>query len=453
MNYDQLVLEYLDFEIPPYIRRDEVRLDLPRPARNNVIYTITGVRRCGKTYRMYQLMDDLVAQGVPREKIFHFTFDDDRLEPMGDTTATDVFDAYLRLIPDARQGCYLLFDEIQEAPNWTKFVRRVAEQYPVTVVLTGSSSKLMSRDIPTHLRGRSVAAEMWPLSFREYCDFHQVDHTSRVSTFSSRVGQGLREAFDSYLDEGGFPAVQGLDKTLRMQLLQAYQAEIVTKDVVERFETTSLRVAGRFARNAVRSTGLSFSVNAQLKDIRNSGMSVSTEKAYALLADLEDSHLLFKVTDYELSIKENPKVAYKVYAVDPGLALAVAPASHLDIGQRLETAVFLELKRRYGADRMRVISRYSGEGCPECDFVVGDVAMGEQYQLIQVAAELMDARDPEKNKKRVKRELGNIDAAMRNTGLAESTVVTLYEEEEVQMEHGVIHVVPAWKWFALPAVL
>ena len=79
--------------------------------------------------------------------------------------------------------------------------------------------------------------------------------------------------------------------------------------------------------------------------------------------------------------------------------------------------------------------------------------MGEQYQLIQVAAELMDARDPEKSKKRVKRELGNIDAAMRNTGLAESTVVTLYEEEEVQMEHGVIHVVPAWKWFALPAVL
>ena len=95
MNYDQLVIEYLDFEIPPYIRRDEVRLDLPRPARNNVIYTITGVRRCGKTYRMYQLMDDLVVQGVPREKIFHFTFDDDRLEPMGDTTATDVFDAYL----------------------------------------------------------------------------------------------------------------------------------------------------------------------------------------------------------------------------------------------------------------------------------------------------------------------------------------------------------------------
>lgn len=450
MNYDQLILEYLDFQIPPYIRRDEVALDLPQPARNNIIYAITGVRRCGKTYRMYQLMDDLVTRGVPRERILHLTFDDERLEPMEDSVATNVFDTYLRLVPEARQGCYLLLDEIQEAPNWIRFVRRVSEQYPVTIVLTGSSSKLLSRDIPSQLRGRSLAVDMWPLSFREYCDFHRIDRTSHGGVFPSRTGQGLREALDAYLDEGGFPAVQGMDKTLRMQLLQAYQAEVVTKDVVERFETTSLRVAGRFARSAVRATGLTFSVNAQLKDIRAAGMSVSTERLYALLDDLEDSHLLFKVTNYELSIKENPKSAYKVYAVDPGLALAVAPASHLDMGQRLETAVFLELKRRYGADRMRAISSYSGPGCPECDFVVGDVALEGEYQLIQVAVELGDARESAQSKRRRARELGNLDAAMRNTGLTEGTIVTLYEEAEEQVEHGVIHVVPAWKWFSLP---
>lgn len=242
--------------------------------------------------------------------------------------------------------------------------------------------------------------------------------------------------------------MQGLEKTLRMQLLQAYQAEIVTKDVVERFETTSLRVAGRFARNTVRSTGMTFSVNAQLKEIRKAGMSVSSENLYALLDDLEDSHLLFKVSNYEHSIKENPKSAYKVYAVDPGLALAVAPASHLDIGQRLETAVYVELKRRYGTDRMRVISSYSGPDCPECDFIVGDVMLEEQYQLIQVVAKLADEGNPEQTKKRLKRELGNLDAAMRNTNLPESTVITLYEEAERRTEHGMVHIVPAWKWFA-----
>lgn len=447
MSYESLVAEYLDFVPPELITRDEVALEVPAPAKNNIIYALTGVRRSGKTYRLYQLMNELVARGVPRDLIFYFSFDDDRLAPLDQATASQVLEAYLGIVPTAREGFYLLLDEVQEAPEWERFVRRVSESFKVTIVITGSSSKLLSRDIPTHLRGRSLAVEMWPLSFAEYCDFHAIDRKGRGGTWSGAAAARLKSAFDKYLEVGGFPAVQELSPLTRTQMLQGYQAEIITKDVFERFGSASLRAGERFARNAVRSTALAFSVNAQLKALRAAGVSTSTASLYSLLEDLEDAHLLFKVSDYELSIKENPKAAYKVYSVDAGLALAVAPASHLDIGQRLETAVFIELKRRFGQDRMSAICRYSGPGCPEVDFVVGDVALGEQYQLIQVCVELGDARHSKEAAGRVKRELGNLDSAMRNTGLTEGTIITLGEERDEKTEHGVVHVVPAWKWF------
>lgn len=324
---------------------------------------------------MYQLMGDLIASGVPRELVFHFTFDDDRLEPLANDTASQVLEAYFRLVPQAREGCYLLFDEIQDLPNWTKFVRRISEQHETTIVLTGSSSKLLSRDIPSHLRGRSLATEMWPLSFKEFCAFRSIDRRQYGGVHTAATSARLEAAFADYLEVGGFPAVQQLGAHTRIRMLQTYASEILTKDVVERFGTTSLRIAERFARNALRSTGLRFSVNAQLKDIRRSNLSVSDERLYALLDDLEDSHLVFRTSSHSLSIKENPKAAYRVYSVDAGLALAVAPAGHLDRGQRLETAVYVELKRRSGSNRLNAITSYSGEGCPEVDFLVGDVEL------------------------------------------------------------------------------
>ena len=178
-------------------------------------------------------------------------------------------------------------------------------------------------------------------------------------------------------------------------MLQAYAEQVVTKDVIERFGTVQYRVGRRFARTALRSTGLPFSVNKQVKVLRSMGISVGTEGAYALLDDLEDAHLVFWVGDYSLSVRDNPRSVRKAYAVDPGLALAVAPASHLDVGQRLETTVFVELKRRYGMDRDGVIASYHAPDCPEVDFVVGDAELEEQYALIQVTE---DVGDPEGDK-------------------------------------------------------
>lgn len=166
----------------------------------------------------------------------------------------------------------------------------------------------------------------------------------------------------------------------------------MTKDVLERFGSASFRAGRRLALGALWSTGLKFSVNKHVKAMRSAGISVSSESAYALLDDFEDARLLFKVADYSLSIRDNPKAARKMYSVDQGLSYAVAPANHVDLGQRLETAVFMELKRRYGADRDRVIARYHSAGCPEVDFIIGDVLLGAECELVQTAVESGAAR-------------------------------------------------------------
>lgn len=441
--YESIIAEYLDMSLPTYVPRDDCGIKLSAPARNNPIQVIVGVRRCGKTYYLYQLMDGLIKNGWKRDLLFHLSLDDDRFRPYPDHLLSDLLDEYFTMVPDAKKGCYLFLDEIQDIPDWESFIRRVSEQYPVSIVLTGSSSKLLSHDIPTLLRGRALSYEMWPLSFKEYMRFHKIDPPKHNGVFTKQDDLRLKDAFLRYLDTGGFPGVQNMDALDRTRMLQSYAEQIVAKDIVERFESATLRVAERFAMNALRSTGLSFSVNKELKRMRSTGLPGNSAKLYALLDDLEDANLVFHISDYERSVKENPKSAYKVYSVDPGLSLAVAPASHIDIGQRLESAIFIELKRRIAGMRDRAITSYSGTGCPEVDFLIGDVLMEKEYQLIQVAVE---TGSDEPSSKKFRSEVGNLTTAMRLTNLEEGWMITLAKNEEITTPSGHIHVVPAWQW-------
>ena len=116
--YESLVAEYLGFQIPTFIPRKSLLKQLPKPKQRNMITTLIGVRRCGKTFHLFQTMSELLRAGIPRNRLFYFPFDDDRLGELDGLTASKVLDAYYALVPDAIEGCYLFFDEIQDMPNW-----------------------------------------------------------------------------------------------------------------------------------------------------------------------------------------------------------------------------------------------------------------------------------------------------------------------------------------------
>ena len=136
--------------------------DVQKPRRGNLVNMIAGVRRCGKTYRLYQEMGSLLAAGVDRRSILYLNFDDERLMPYETEVLDDVIATYESLYPAALDGCYLFFDEIQEVPGWGTFLRRLVDTREATIYVTGSSSRMLSSEMPSELRGRSITRELFP---------------------------------------------------------------------------------------------------------------------------------------------------------------------------------------------------------------------------------------------------------------------------------------------------
>lgn len=433
--------------IPSFFERD-LDLGTPQePARGNLVQVIVGVRRCGKTYRLYQEMQRLVDAGVSLESILYFNFDDERFKPYDASLLNDVVEAYFAMFPQAKtEGAYFFFDEVQEVPEWGAFMRRMVDTQKATIYVTGSSSKMLSLDLATEFRGRSLSREMFPMSFAEFVRFHDYSVDVRkargaTALSSSDVAQ-LRNACSAYLEKGGFIATQNLETSDAIQLLQDYANRTVNYDVIERYSITNPRAASLFLARCIASSGRELSVNKVVNEFKSRGISISRETLSRLLSYYEDAYLLFSVREQSVALAENPRSVSKLYAVDPAMFGAFSPARATDAGQRLETAVFDKLRREAFTGRSNVISRAmvgSNSRRHEIDFVVGDALLGEEPQLIQVSTSIEDEAAR-------KRELSALEAGMRRFETDQAILVTFNDDEEVEISSGTIRIVPAWRW-------
>lgn len=454
----ELVRERLTEEIPPVVRRREIMGDLPAPERFNRVDIIVGMRRSGKTFYLFQRMRSLAEQGVPRSRMLYFDFSDDRLPDSGNLI-DEVIDEYWRQAPEARsEGAYLFLDEVQDCDEWQGACRRIAEHERVSLVVTGSSSKVSPGEIATQFRGRSHTHEMLPLSFAEYLRFHEgelpdgsnADELSGAdgrAAFSPAERTALESLFDRYLVTGGFPAVQNDSRAVRIEVLQGYVRDVVARDVADRFDRLSVPLATQMALLVLRSTARELSVNGLVDALKAAGHRIGWEKASEMAALLSQAYLYFELREYSRTPLAGGTNPPKAYAIDPGLAYAVSRASQEDIGLRLETAAYLELRRRMAGRRTDSISSYTEPTARrrKVDFLVGESFAGESepaspYALYQVALNLDDGKTR-------RRELESLDAAMAQTGLGEGTVITLRESGVERAEHGSIQIVPAWRWF------
>ena len=161
----------LDFEqqgIPEVFERDLDLGPIQKPQRGNLAKVVVGSRRCGKTFRLYQEMHSILAEGYPLSSIMYFNFEDERLKPYSSALLSDVVDTYFAIHPNAKtDGCFLFFDEIQEVPDWSLFLRRIIDSTNATVYVTGSSSKMLSSELKSEFLGRALSRELFPLSFSE----------------------------------------------------------------------------------------------------------------------------------------------------------------------------------------------------------------------------------------------------------------------------------------------
>lgn len=432
------IVNFFDGAVPRVVPRDLDIGKLPTPGYNNRVVIVSGMRRSGKTFYLYQKIEELQRQGVDRRCMLYFNFDDDRLIDCGDSLLDDVLETFYRLSSEARaKGAYFFFDEIQEVKNWGMFLRRVVDTEKATIVVTGSSSKLLSADIATEFRGRSITYELLPLSFAEHLRFAGEEAVGD-SPSTSVEASARSSAFDNYLERGGFPDVQDDDDQVAVSVLQGYARDTVVRDVIERYGMNNVTGSLWFATRAIASSGRTLSVTKLAQTAKSMHVTLSRPTMYDLLARFEEAHLLFRVRDFTRALSTSTS-QWKVYAVDPGLFRAMSPAPSQDVGQALETAVYLDLRRRLRSFRNGTISCYRTADGREVDFIVGDAAGLAPYELVQVSVSLDDARTRE-------REVQALARACDECGLGKGTIVTLREEDQLQVDGVAIDVVPAWKW-------
>lgn len=421
--FDDLVADSHARALPELTPRTVQLPWLPRKAD-----AIVGMRRTGKTWLLFAKMRELVASGTPREDLLYVNFEDERL---GDVTAADlskIVDAHHRARASTGPGAFF-FDEIQLVEGWERFVRRLVDTEDAHVCVTGSSAKLLSREIASSLRGRSLATEVFPFSFVEALS-HAGTRVPRRPSAGQRTS--LQRAFTDYLRRGGFPEVQGLAEPTRVRVLQDYLDVAILRDLVERHSITNANTLRRFVRQLMNSPAALVSVHKLYGDLKSQGLSVSKDSLYAWLDHVQDAYVFFTVpvhTSSERVRQTNPR---KVYAVDAGLVTACARRGSADTGPLLETTVFAELRRR--TMEIAYVRTASGR---EVDFLTPE-------GLVQVCASMDDDATRE-------REMRALREAMSELGLREATIVTLHEEREERVPEGTIHVTSAWRWLLAPA--
>jgi predicted AAA+ superfamily ATPase len=414
---------------PPALTRRDVWL----PAVANKATAVIGMRRAGKTSLLWQILADRLEEGAPRSALLYFSFEDERLVGMQAQDLDLLIEEYYRLYPQwrDRQQVTFFLDEIQIVPGWEVFVRRILDTEKIRLFLSGSSARLLSREVATSMRGRAMEAVVLPFSFRE-----SLRHAGREPrTAADRLVKSERSMLDSHLSiflrEGGFPEAQGLDMRNRFELLRGYIDVVLLRDVVERHSVSQPVVLRWLVRQLLGNAAGSFSVNKFYVDLKSQGYSVGKDTLHSYLGYLEDAFLLYSLpiaADTERRRRVNPR---KIYPVDTGLIPVFDRSGKANIGHMLETAVFLELVR-HGAE-MAYVRTARGF---EVDFFARH--LDGRQELIQVCASIDSPAT-------LAREIRALEDAAKEYPAADRVLITIDRPYQLDVHPG-ISIVKARDW-------
>lgn len=390
-----------------------------------------GVRRSGKSTFLFQRINRLLEGGVQRSNILYLNFFDDRLHPLLQGEIGTLLEAYYSLYPEKknRETVHCFFDEIQVAPGWESFVDRLMRTENCTVTLTGSSARMLSREIATQMRGRSLSWEIFPFSFREFLDSRGIDSALPLSPRSRLL---VQKGFDQYFEAGGFPEVAGAARPLRIKTHQEYFNALLFRDLIERHDISHPRALTDLAYRLIDSIASLYSVNALTGYLKSLGHKAPKPAVSDYLEWFEDAYFLFTVRLFDASWARSNANPKKIYCIDSSLAMSVGSGILVNTGHLLENLVFLSLRRL-----TRNIFYYRCKSGREVDFLV--FGADRSRQLVQVCESLAAPLTR-------KRETIALSEAMAELGLNTGTLVTRNEEGPIEVPSGTISLVPAWRF-------
>lgn len=413
---------------PTLTRRDAILPGLPGKA-----LAVIGMRRAGKTSFLHQCRADLLAAGRSPNRLIYFNFEDERLADLDLADLHRIPDLHLRLFPEpAREPVTFFFDEIQLVQGWERFVRRLLDTPGHEIFLSGSSAKLLSREIASSMRGRAWEVPIHPFSFTEFLRHQALPVPTDSSRLNRQQTARLDHHFGPYLQTGGFPEAQSLTPIQRRQLLQGYVDVLLLRDVIERHGITNATALRWLVRRLLSAPAGLFSVTKFAADLKSQGIPASREHLYDFLDHLQDAFLLQTVpvaTDSEKRRQVNPR---KVYPADPALIAVFDRSGKPNTGHALETAVFVELQRR----QAEVAYVKTPEGF-EVDFLARHADGSEE--LLQVCVSVDDAET-------LAREVRALQAAAAAYPRARRLLLTLESRQPYPALPPGIEILPAWQW-------
>ncbi|MDL2123181.1 MAG: ATP-binding protein [Deltaproteobacteria bacterium] len=429
MNDSQLieVLEYWNFwnqDRRTGVYRKDYADELYRQGKLKEASIVAGVRRAGKSTILLQVLRKLIDSGTPRENILYVNFEEPTFIPyLTVEFLLRIHDLYLERF-NPRGRTYVVLDEVQLVPGWERFVRGLYDRdKDIKFYITGSSSKLLSKEYGTSLTGRIVSNEVFPLSFQEFLAFKKKEEM--IESSRGKGSPALRNLFNQYTRFGGFPQVVLTEEEKdKMQILKDYYTAVIEKDIIQRYQVRDIKKLKEFCLNLYANAATHFSGYQAEKRQKISQPTANKFLEYAREV------FLVQTTDYfSYSFTEQKANPYKVYAIDPGLYNAVSFRFSENLGRIFENVVYLALRRK-GEE----IFYWKGKG--EIDFLIRKGTRIDR--LINVCWEL--------NKKNEKREFFSLYEAMKQFNVSNAQIIVSGYDDQVDIKGKKILISNFFNW-------
>ena len=383
-------------------------------------YVFVGIRRAGKSFLLYQRMQQLLLQGVSWDEMLYINFEDERLVGMCVDDLNLLLEVHLEMYG---KKPILFLDEIQNITGWDKFARRMADTKH-RVYITGSNAKMLSGDVQTTLGGRYITVDVYPYDLREYLTANGIELTPTSLVATESKAEILRK-FNDYFFFGGFP--EGATLNAKRDYLTSVYQKIYLGDIATRHSidnTFALRVLFKKVAESVKQP-ISFNRIANI--VSSTGAKVGTTTVINYMEYAKDAWLISSVHNIasKLAHKESTP---KYYFNDNGILNLFLLDGQTSL---LENLVAVTLLRRYG--REDAVFFYNKN--IEVDFYLPDTATA-----IQVCYSL-DNTDGTFD-----REVGALLKLTKMLDCSRMMIITYSEERTIKTEGGIIEVIPVWKW-------
>lgn len=376
---------------------------------------LVGIRRAGKSFLLYQYIQQLLNEGHSIEEVLFINFEDERISDITKDELHLVLDSYRELFPHKP---YIFLDEIQNIEGWEHFARRLADE-KYKVIITGSNAKMLSRDIASTLGGRYFLQEVYPFSFKEYLDYRHVQLSLHWDLSPQRAD--IVRLMEEYLHQGGLS--ESFDLVDKRGWLQSLYERILLSDIVVRHKIRNERSLRLLVRKLAESVMQPTSIKRLQNILQGDGTKIARYTISDYLAYLHDAYLTFSISNYSDSLSERATIQ-KHYFYDNGILglFIMNPDTKL-----LENLVAIYMYKKYG-EKLQYYNRNV-----EVDFMVEEKGLA-----VQVSWSIVD--ETTRN-----REVDALVKAAKYLNIDKAYIVTFNEEDTIMKDNLNIEVLPIYK--------